>query len=383
MGSSNRRHWLNVRCAIVLALVPMGLGLSRAQTCTPESVSAHPGTWFEGRPSTINADETAPRNTHAAILKRIEPIGAMFREAYPEPRGTEANGQATIGRFGTEIENGPAQYGYTGMYKTWLCHPRTGQAVIAGETGNWAYVYVNSVHSLLSEVGEMEIDGRPVMVWLLARRIGDLRGETLYEPWMGLGHGRGLALMREGARPWKPVSQKQYLDALARHHEQEGRETTGAMDDIGRELEKRIEEVKRTLTGEMRAQVVAEMEVALAQFKAQNPQSQKRLAGALAEDLQNIRDYQAAHSEREMQQPAFLPEGFGLRFRGEFSDESRQGHMLVQVDPSYFRSDVPREVAQFITLLWQWENDSPASDAWRRGFEQRFPIGRLRSLLDR
>lgn len=218
---------------------------------------------------------------------------------------------------------------------------------------------------------------------VLARRIGDLRGETLYEPWMGLGHGRGLVLMREGARPWKPVSQKQHLDALARRYEQEEREANAGIDEIGPGMEKQIEELKRTLTGEMRAQVVAEMERALAQFKAQKPQSQERGARALAGRLKYIRDYQAAHSEQEVQQPAFLPEGSGLNFLGEFGDESRQGHMLVQVDPSYFRSDVPRDVAQLITLLWRWEDDSPASDAWRRGFEQRFPIGRLRSLLDR
>jgi hypothetical protein len=57
--------------------------------------------------------------------------------------------------------------------------------------------------------------------------------------------------------------------------------------------------------------------------------------------------------------------------------------MLVQVDESYFRSDLPADAAQVIALLWRWESDNPASSAWRDSFERRFPIDRLPALIDR
>jgi hypothetical protein len=47
----------------------------------------------------------------------------------------------------------------------------------------------------------MTIDGERSMVWMLARRIGDLRGETLYEAWGGLKYGRALLFTRPGEFP--------------------------------------------------------------------------------------------------------------------------------------------------------------------------------------
>jgi hypothetical protein len=377
----NRAQTIAAASALAaLALAPPGA----AQQCTEASVAEQRGTWFESRPSLTHANDSAPPSLHPKILKRIEPIAAMFREAYPEPRGTEANGQAMIARFGNEIPGGPLQYGYESMHKTWLCPKSTRRAVIAGETGNWAQVYVNSLHHLLSEVGELQIEGRPAKVWMLARRIGDLRGETLYET----RYGRALVFTRKGSYPWKPVSQKQYLDALVLHYEKEAGAANSAMDEWQRAMEKNIAEVKQTLTGETRDKVVAEMERGLAQARAQRPKSRDKMARAVAGDLQYIRDYQARHSEQEMAQPAVLPKGGGLAsFRGKFWKESDREvdsvGMLLVVDPSYFRKDLPPEAAQLVTLLWQWEKEGLASEAWRATFERRFPIDRLRSMIDR
>ena len=194
-----------VRCAIfysVSALSMIGLTSGAgAQPCTAESALAKGSTWTESPPDLTLASEVAPPARHAAILKRIAPMAAMFRESYPSPQGTAADGQASIRRQGNEIDGGPWTYGYETLYKTWLCPESTRQLSLAGETGNWAYVYVNSVHSLLSEVGEMTIDGERSMVWMLARRIGDLRGETLYEAWMELDKGRGLLFHAPGRLP--------------------------------------------------------------------------------------------------------------------------------------------------------------------------------------
>jgi len=391
-------------CAIALASA-IGLlgsaGLAAAQPCTLESVAERPGQWSEGPPDLAFARDVASPARQAAILKRIEPIAAMFREAYPEPRGTEAAGYASI-RPGDErgarlvqevlrqtlrIADVPVPYGYNSLYKPWLCPERTRQPSLAGETGNWAYVKVNSLASLLHDHGELEIDGRRVQE--LARRIGDLRGETLYEAWTGLSYGRALVFAHEGRYPWKPVSRKQYLDGMADHIQKTFAAQAAATDEAERAMEEQIAEIKRTMTGEMRERVVAEMERSLADVRARKPASDARMARNLDEELGYVRKYQASHSEQEMQQPAIVSSG-GTGFRG-FTEESTGGHLVVQVDPAYFRRDLAPEAAQLVVLLWRWEGASDensgalykASDAWHTTFERRFPIDRLRAMLDR
>jgi hypothetical protein len=172
-----------------------------AQSCTPEAALAVRSEWQENPANLVFANDVATKQSQAAILERLEGVAAMFREAYPEPQGTAAEGYAMIRRQGDEIEEGPVPWGYTSLYKTWMCVKSTGEIELAGETGNWARLYVNGLHSLLDEVGEMTIDGERSMVWMLARRIGDLRGETLYEAWGGLKYGRALLFTRPGEFP--------------------------------------------------------------------------------------------------------------------------------------------------------------------------------------
>lgn len=376
-------------------------GLDAAQPCTLETVAARPGEWTERAPDLAFARDVASSARQAAILKRIPPIATMFREAYPEPRGTEAAGYVSI-RPGDEsgaravqevlrqtlpTADVPVPYGYNTLYKTWLCSERTRQPSLAGETGNWAYVRINSLASVLHDHGELEVDGRRVQE--LARRIGDLRGETLYEAWTGLSYGRALVFARAGQTPWKPVSQSRYLDAIAKHVQKTFAAQAAAMDEAERSMQAQIAEVKRTMTGDMRERVVAEMERGLADVRAQRPKGDARMARALDEELGYVRKYQASHSEQDMQQPAIVRAG-GMAFRG-FTDESEGGHLVVQVDPAYFRRDLAPEAAQLVVLFWRWEGAGDeqhaalyrASDAWHTTFERRFPIDRLRAMLDR
>ncbi len=389
-------------CAIALASAIVGTGspgLAAAQPCTRESVAERPGQWSARAPDLVFARDVATPARQAAILKRIEPIAAMFREAYPEPRGTEAAGYASIrladqtqpdflqqlARQTMRTADVPVPYGYTSLYKTWLCPESTRQPSLADETGNWAYVKVNSLASVLYDHGELEVDGR--RVYALARRIGDLRGETVYES----GISRALVFAREGRYPWTPVSQSQYLDAIADYLQKDFAANAVTMDEAERAMEEQLAETKRTMTGDLRERLVAEMERGLADVRAQRTQADARLARALDEELGYIRNHQASHLAQEMQQPAIVSTGTGGRvFRG-FTAEAEGGHLVVQVDPEYFRRDLPPEAAQLVLLLWRWEGSSDeenaarykASYAWRRSFESRFPLDRLRAMLDR
>ncbi|HET6495527.1 MAG TPA: hypothetical protein VFH61_09215, partial [Thermoleophilia bacterium] len=72
-------------CAIALVSVIVGVGstgLAAAQPCTLESVAERPGQWSTRAPDLVFARDVASPAQQATILKRIEPIAAMFREAY-------------------------------------------------------------------------------------------------------------------------------------------------------------------------------------------------------------------------------------------------------------------------------------------------------------
>ncbi|MEZ5318859.1 MAG: hypothetical protein R2752_15775 [Vicinamibacterales bacterium] len=363
---------------------PAGLTGAGAQgeACTPASIVQRPGAWKENPPDLAFAANVAPRARHAALLKRIAPMAAMFRDAYPEPRGTAAEGYASIRPYGDEIEGGPYRYGYDSLYKTWLCPKSTGRASLADETGNWAHVHVNSLDRLLSEVGELEFDGGRHRVWMLAPAIGELRGQPLYRAWLGFGDGRALLFTRRGRVPWAPVSRRQYLDGLARYWQQQADEAAGRMDELERNLAGQIEEIRKTMTGQARDTMVAELERGLAQAREQKTQQQARLAANLAGQLQTVSRYRAAHPG-EMDRPAVLPEGLRRAFTGEFTDGTEDGRMLVVVDPSYFQSGLPPDEPQIVALLWRWEKESPAAVAWKTAFEQRFPLDKLEALLAR
>jgi len=381
----NRCRMILMTIACGAVAVPGSLASEAAQPCTAATAAERPGTWRENPADLVFARDSVPAARQPAILKRLDGIAEMFREAYPEPRGTAAEGYKSIRRFSEEREGGPAQYGYVSLYKTWMCVRSTGQIELAGETGNWAYAQINSLRFLLKPLTDasLDIDGHPTKVWMLARRTGTLRGETVYEPWMGLSYGRAVVFTREGRVPWKPVSQKQYLDALAAWWKAQAAGADAAADTVVRGLEESIAEIKRTMTGAQRETVLAEMERALADARAARPAADPKAAKGLAAQLKQIEDYRAAHSETELAQPAVIPAGMSLGLPESFSQESEGGHMLVQVDDSYFQANAPADAVQYIALLWRSETDSVASDAWRDSFERRFPLDRLKALVER
>ena len=376
------------RAATVWSLVvlsTLGSALAvRAQTCTPESGLSRESHWVEDIPAAVSDRGIAPPGRHAAILERIRSIAAMFRESYPNPVGTAAAGHALFGKVGYEFDDGPATYGYRTVYQTWMCLQRTGDLVLAPEPGNVAYVTVNDLHYLVSEIGEMTIDGERSMVWQLAHRMGEFRGETLYRSWAMIGYSQAVLLTRPGRVPWKPISRKQYLEALRAHWEATGASTSGDMDEMVRHLEERIAESRRTLPEELRDQVVAEMEKALAEMRARLPKNQALMDSGVAEEIRYITDYLGSHSEQELQQPATMHEMSGAPgFRGEFLEESDGGLLLVTLDPAYFRTDLPPDAPQLVLLRWTWEEGDEASARWRGSFERNFPLERLRAMIDR
>lgn len=148
-------------------------------------------------------------------------------------------------------------------------------------------------------------------------------------------------------------------------------------------MEQQIAEAIETLPPDMRDQVVAEMERALAEARAKRAPTRATFDEAIAADRKQVTDYLASHREQELAQPAFLYAGVGRNFQGEFSQESDESRLQVVIGPTYFRTDLTPDAPQVITIMWKQEGDYQVLDTWLRAFEARFPFDKLKAMVDR
>ncbi|MEZ5417079.1 MAG: hypothetical protein R2708_07035 [Vicinamibacterales bacterium] len=374
--------------AVLLSLGPAPLGAARPDDaraqpgCTPETIATRPGRWMPDSAGATDIDDAAPAALRPAILKRLWTVGPLFREAYPQPVGTQAQGWGEIRRSGDWLPGHLAQYAYESAISVLECgdgvRPRFVQ-----ETGGFAYVYFNSLYRLLDDVGEMTIDGKPTMVYALAARLPDVRGEAAYSVKMALTWGTAIVFAHDGRLPWRALSQKEYLEALARYYDEAAAETNAGMDEFLVKMAEQIAEARKTLPPDMRDEIVAGMERALAQAKAQRASTRATFDTAIAADRTQVTDYLASHRDQELAQPAYLYAGVGRNFQGEFGQASDETRLRVVIDPTYFKTDLTQDVPQVITVMWKQEGEYEVLDTWLRQFESRFPFEKLKALLDR
>lgn len=374
-----------VAALVSLARVPLDAvrpGEGRGQPgCTPETVAQQPGQWMRDGSGATDIDDAAPDALRPAIVKRLQTLGALFREAYPEPVGTRAQGSGEIRRSGDWLPGNLAQYAYHSAVSVMACSDGPRPRVVP-ETGGFAAIYFNSLYRLLDEVGEMPVDGKPTMVYSLAARLPDVRGEAAYSVKMTLTWGTALVFGHDGRLPWRALSQKEYLEALARYYDQAAAETHAGTDEFFVQMEQQIAEARKTLPPDLREQVVAEMERALAQARDQRAPRRAAFDASIAADRKQVTDYLAGHRDQELARPAYLHAGVGRNFQGEFAEPSEETRLRVVIDPSYFKPDLAPDVPQVITIMWKQEGEFAVLDTWRRQFEARFPFETLKAMLD-
>jgi len=372
--------------ALVLVL---GLAFSTApifaQPCSEETLARQTGK-FSGSGSIQTGPEAASATPELQlrIAKRLEPVEALFRQLSPAPRGADAQGFSSIERAGTGATGSATEFVYVLEFTGRSCRVRSASGELHTADEKWAkaYVHANTPAPVLQAHSELPIEGQPTKVWQVRRRTGELRGLPVYETRVGVHTGRGVLLTRNGQRPWKPVSQKQFLEALAKTLDRESAQVATGQDEIVIAIEKQIEEVKKTLTGEMRDQVVAGMQAELSRARARMPADRKNLSSGVSAQIKVIRDYLSSHSAQDLAQPAVL-QGGQVEFHGQFTPESSGGQMLVVVNPAYFRADPTRAVPQLFAVVWISRGSGPAVRDWLATFESQFPFDRLRAMIDK
>src|SRR5450759_3299397 len=153
---------------------------ANAQDCNDAARNAK-GKWIR-LVNDYYPNKTFPSNQYSQLYTRIDKIADMFQQAYPQPTAIEAEWYRSI-RGDAIVKNGPVPYQFNSLYLDWYCNPNLHKLMLAGETGTWSFVYINSFGWFMSDQYDkagLSIEGADA--WLLPQKIGEWKGLPLYKP---------------------------------------------------------------------------------------------------------------------------------------------------------------------------------------------------------
>ena len=288
-------------------------------------------------------NQSRPANLFPLLNKKVDSIAAIFRQAYPNLRGTNAFWYSSLDE-GVLYNGAPWSYAYRSGFMYYYYNTAAKKIIPTGETGTWAYAFVNRVFWLFDQTQmNIEADGQTRAVWLFPHEKGEWNGHTLYEP---VTHGgqnaSAIMLTKNGRLPYKPVSQLQYLQSLRKIREKEKQESNAKVD--------------KSL-----AQVL----------QKQNEFWDK--------ELKTIDDYISNTDKATLAQQAIVTNW--RIFKGSFPTlKEKNAFKLVYIDPEYFNSKLPSYTPQFIVVYWRWNNNAPGR-YFKQQLEQHFRADRLKAMI--
>jgi len=329
-----------------LLLATLSASPSQPASCARNDLLSIQGKW-----KTLQSEHWGkglPKNDVQQVGERVERLGRLFRAAYPEPKGMQA--EASWDFRGSAR---PYPYAFTTLYKAWYCNTNVDKLMLGDETGTWAYAFVNHLNWFASLQKDFQVEGRPV--FLLTPRAGELKGRTAYagihneRSNTGEKFSRAVLVSRPGRSPIRPVTRRAFLEAFLAHAEARERNALASYDGVALD-------------------------------PARKAEKQRRLQASYEHDLQPVRDRLKALSAQEGSEPAIL--GPGGVASTDFASEQKGGRALVFLDRQYFDPRLRPDVPQFVVVYWRWDNNVPAQN-FRAEFERNIDLDAIAALLDR
>lgn len=340
---------------------------------------------WEKIPDFVNAHDLALKPVELPLIfKKTDSIGAFFREAYPEPRGTEASWYASI--IGTPyFTGGPSPYQCMCIFKYYYYNTAYRKLVPNGEPGTQAYVYVNSFRFLLQATGlQAEIDAKAKNIYEVCKTEGEWKGYPVYQlNDNSYKNYKMVLLTKKGKLPWKPISQLQYLQAFRSKRLRETKEATDNLDREITRLRQDLDKMKAdkrfaTLSGK---EVVAAAQSAYDKQVASKDKYVKSFIDLLESDLKKVEDYMRSVPAAILQQQAVIRSSTGPNvFHGFIDLSNPTARQLIYIDQAYFNKSLPSYEPQFMVVAWTWRDAVP-STYFKDQFEKKFPIAKLQAMI--
>ncbi len=378
---------------IIFCLFLLQSTLTAQQPCNDETIMNTKGSWKKVSDANVFPDQNFPKNQFPQANNRIDKIQKLLQASYPEPGGIEAQWYRSISGEAA-VKAGPVPYALNALFPAYFCNTYKNNIEAGGETGTWFYVWANQLNSWFAEfIKYYVIQKQPV--YLLNKRIGELKGNPLFEgnynktSNTGTRYSRAIILTRNGQSPYLPVTKKQFLKAFLNYNEkrfqkdlefQKNRPVKTAEEE---ELDK-----KENLKILERVTPPAKLARARDNF-LKNYVSSAQRKEKMIEDVQKwhdtkmkpARELLADSLKPELQQPAILDFDNLLEFK-EFITEEKGGRQLVRLNPDYFDMSLPKYVPQLLIVHWSWDDRNPANE-WRTRIEKNFDFNALKEMLDK
>jgi len=353
--------------------------VSAQEACTVESVMAVKGNWKKVPDANMrySKDQTA-------IISRIDHISELFKSAYPEPRGMEAAWYRTMDNESL-ISNGPVPYNFNSLYKAWYCNQHVHKMLPGGETGTWAYVFVNSFDWFFSDRDDplhIHVNGKPVN--LMPQKTGEWKGYPVYQTYFGEGRDHFIILTHHDQLPWKAISQEQYLQVIRQRLADQKKESSSGYAVNEENIKKSIanNQNNKNLKEEDKIKMNAFLQKQLDEIQKSQGENVAKANKYLDDKIAVIDDYIKKAGSATLQQPAIMDKKFVGDFTGTFSTEEKGGKLLVILNTEYFNLKLPNYVPQMMILFWSWEKNAPSQD-FKKQFEENFPVEKLKDMLDK
>jgi tetratricopeptide (TPR) repeat protein len=348
------------------------------------------GKWTKHDNITSPNDPGFPKSQYSFVYKKTDSIGTLLKRSYPNPTGLEAIYYTTVGEWPV-CKDAPASYSLKSLYKSYYFNTHLNKILLADETSTVVRIYVNSFGYLfLQQRGEdWMIDGKPLKVFeMLERDEGEWNGFPLYksESWRIDNQSKSktnvVLITRDGKLPFKPLTQKQYLVALKYQWNEEKKKIYDSYAKSNKEYQKAIDDLKKNsaLSADAQEKIISSLEKDHEKYTKEHPEDAQKLADQFEKKIKIIDGYLSSHSDQDMQQPVVT--SLLGDFPGYFgADKNERASAPIIVDPSYFKSGLPKYVPQFMVIEWNSEPDAPGS-AFRKQFENNFAAGKLTAMID-
>lgn len=362
---------------LVLFTLPLGKGLY-GQISSDASVSGIKPVWeFVGNKYNKNIMTPAQADN---IFKKTDVYKTYFVSAYQELYGDSLKGRAVIPEPSVYDINGIQAYSYW-TYVVGFHYNKENKKIM-GDTRiiGIANLQTNDLHGVLEDVsGEFELNGKPIQVFKLAHELKDPKGLKAFE---AFGHDNCVAYLftHDNKLPYRYLTRKEYLTMIRNRWQKEMGTGMASMDESEKQMLDMIENAKKEYTGELRDNMLKELNSQLEQYRKRKGSDSQKLNSGVQLELDSIEYAFKHYSEEELKKPA-IPKADDV-YRG-FITEKEGGYNFVVLDDSYFKKNLSKYAQQVFVMWYYYFPEDPLSIPFLKAIRDKFPYDKLKTLIDK
>lgn len=320
------------------------------------------------------------KQQYPLIKTRVDKIAEIIKQSYPNPVGLESqlkrriDGEGEHYEYRTELsgKNAPLRYSAEAWFFSLLCD-KNGKVSREGETGTQVVSHVNWLEDFMDPV-DGNFDGLQLenkqKLYFMPYKVGELQGYPVYNPKLltydkrrqesvyDANRPKESVLLIKGDRlPVRPVTRKEYLNALKREEEKN-------LADAEANLKKMQEVLKESLAeyDRMKFNTEAEREKAKTGAKKDVENGAKHSASYISKHKKNIvqiEELLKSFNEDELNKQAIVHDVSVITTKADIAEEFKKqelkGRPLVTHDFGYFDPKLPRHAVQFIQVCFKYE----------------------------